>query len=360
MHDACMRQALRLAAQQTGATGSNPAVGCVIAKDGQVIATGVTAASGRPHAETQALALAGDAARGATLYVTLEPCCHHGGTPPCTDAIIAAGISHVVCALSDPDPRVNGNGIKRLREAGITVTENICRDEAAAQLEGFIRHRLEQRPFISMKLATTLDGFIANARGESQWITGESARRFGHLLRSRHDAILTGINTVLADDPLLSSRLAGHRSPLRIVCDAQLRLPLTSQLVKTARDIPLLVVTTGNDTQALEEAGAEILRHDPHDLPGLMRALAERGITRLLVEAGAQLSTSFLQSELVDELYWMQAPIWFGAEGKAALNALPAIAPSDLTRAKRLGTLHFADDICHHLRVTEAPCLPAS
>ncbi len=298
--DRYMRIALSLARRNLGQTWPNPAVGALLVKDGQIIAQGWTARGGRPHAETEALGDAGDLAKGATLYVTLEPCTHHGKTPPCTDAIIKAGIARCVIACRDPNPLVNGKGIEQLRNAGIEVIEDVCKNEAAAINCGFFFVIEKKRPYVALKLATSRDGKIAG--GEKRWITGEQARAYGHLLRSRHDAIATGIGTVLADDPLLTCRLPGleDRSPVRVVFDRQERLPRDSQLAKTADTIPVWVMA--------------------QPLPEALAALAQKGITRLLVEAGQKLSTAFLLNGLIDRIYWFRAPIEIGEGGLSATS----------------------------------------
>ncbi len=327
-----MRAALGLAARALGQVAPNPAVGCVIVRDGRVVGRGFTQPGGRPHAETEALARAGEAARGATAYVSLEPCSHHGKTPPCADALVAAGVSRVVVAATDPDPRVSGRGIARLREAGIEVTEKVCEPEARALNEGFFRRIVEGRPMLTLKLATSLDGMIATRSGDSRWITGEEARRFGHLLRARHDALLTGIGTVMADDPILNCRIEGleRTHPIRVVVDTSLRTPLDSQLVRTARDIPLWLVTSERAAEQhgerYREAGAEILpvpaAADGLDMDAVLRVLAGRGVTRVLTESGRALAGSLLRAGLVDRIAWFRAPAVIGADGVSALQSL--------------------------------------
>ncbi|MFQ3623345.1 MAG: bifunctional diaminohydroxyphosphoribosylaminopyrimidine deaminase/5-amino-6-(5-phosphoribosylamino)uracil reductase RibD, partial [Acetobacteraceae bacterium] len=231
-----MRAALALARRGLGSVAPNPAVGCILVREGRVVGRGWTQPGGRPHAETEALRRAGAEARGATAYVTLEPCCHWGRTPPCTDALIAAGIARAVVALRDPDPRVNGEGLDRLRAAGIAVTEGVLAAEAAELNAGFLSRIRAGRPLVTLKLATTLDGRIAAASGESRWITGAAARRLAHGLRARNDAVMVGSGTALSDDPALTVRVPGlvppgHPGPVRIVADGRLRLPLTSVLV---------------------------------------------------------------------------------------------------------------------------------
>ena len=266
-----MRSALALARRGLGNTWPNPSVGCVVVKDGRVVGRAVTAPGGRPHAEPAALDMAGAAARGATVYVTLEPCCHWGRTPPCTDALIDAGVARVVIATRDPDPRVDGAGIARLRAAGIAVDEGVLQAEADEVAAGFRARVRHGRPLVTLKLASTLDGRIATRSGESRWITGEAARRAAHALRGRHDAVMVGVGTVLADDPELTCRLPGYRpNPVvRVVADSHLRTPLTATLVATAATAPTwMLIRDGTDRERrhafadlgvtlIEVAGAE-------------------------------------------------------------------------------------------------------
>ena len=255
-----MRAALALARRGVGNTWPNPSVGCVIVKDGRVVGRAVTAPGGRPHAEPAALDRAGAQARGATAYVTLEPCCHWGRTPPCTDALIAAGIARVVIAARDPDPRVNSHGIAKLRDAGIVVEEGLLADEAREIVAGFHMRMKAGRPLVTLKLASTLDGRIATRAGESQWITGAPARRAAHALRGRHDAVLVGVGTVVADDPDLTCRLAGYRpTPLvRVVADSHLRTPLTRRLLATAKATPTWMLIREGTDPARRSAVAEM------------------------------------------------------------------------------------------------------
>ncbi|MDE3060099.1 MAG: bifunctional diaminohydroxyphosphoribosylaminopyrimidine deaminase/5-amino-6-(5-phosphoribosylamino)uracil reductase RibD [Pseudomonadota bacterium] len=296
-----MQTALRLARRNLGQTWPNPSVGAVVVKDDCIIGQGVTARGGRPHAETEALAQAAAQARGATLYVTLEPCAHQGKTSPCAEAIITAGIARCVVACRDPNPLVNGKGIAQLQQAGIEVIERVCEEEAKDINRGFFSVMERKRPYVALKIAASLDGRVASPKG--RWITSEPARGYGHLLRSRYDAIATGIGTVLADDPLLTCRLPGleERSPVRVIFDRRRRLPEDSQLMKTADKVPVWPMAEENIAAALA-------------------ALAAKGITRLLVEAGQKLSTAFLQSGLVDRVYWFRAPAVIGEEGLAAFS----------------------------------------
>jgi diaminohydroxyphosphoribosylaminopyrimidine deaminase/5-amino-6-(5-phosphoribosylamino)uracil reductase len=307
-HPHYMQHALALARRNLGQTWPNPSVGAVIVKDGNIIGEGATARGGRPHAETQAIAQAGTKAKGATLYVTFEPCAHRGQTPPCTRAIIEAGIGCAVIACRDPAGHVNGQGIAQLKAAGIEAIEGVCESEARELNRGFISVMERKRPFVALKIAASKDGKIAG--GKERWITGEAARAHGQLLRSRYDAILTGIGTVLADDPLLTVRIPGleDKSPVRVVLDRQNRLPAGSKIAATKDAVPTWVLST----PTLEET---------------LSVLAEKGITRLLVEAGKTLNTAFLQRGLVDRIYWFCAPAAIGEGGLCAIEGgLSALA----------------------------------
>ncbi|MFM7414863.1 MAG: bifunctional diaminohydroxyphosphoribosylaminopyrimidine deaminase/5-amino-6-(5-phosphoribosylamino)uracil reductase RibD [Alphaproteobacteria bacterium] len=351
-----MRAALALARRGLGNAWPNPAVGCVLVKDGRVIGRGWTQPGGRPHAETEALRRAGDAARGATAYVTLEPCSHHGRTPPCCEALAGAGIARVVMAMRDPDPRVNGRGLAMLRGAGIVVEEGLLEAEARALNAGFFRRIQAGMPVVTLKLASTLDGRIATATGESRWITGEAARREVHALRARHDAILVGSGTVLADDPDLTCRIPGmERVPmLRVVADARLRTPEASRLVQGAEVAPVLIITAPGHPPAAQApfmaAGADIVTVPAHaagglDLPSLLRALGRRGVTRVLAEGGAGLAAALLRQGLVDRLVWFHAPAVMGGDGHPALQGLRLAALSAMPRFRRTAQRALGDDM---------------
>ncbi len=343
-----MRHALRLAERAIGAVAPNPAVGCVIVSpDGCVVGRGWTQAGGRPHAETVALDQAGYKARGATAYVTLEPCSHHGKTPPCSDALVAAGIGRVIAAVEDPDPRVSGTGFRRLRGAGVAVEAGILNREAAEQNAGFFLRVKQHRPLVTLKIAQSLDGRTTTSSGESRWITGGEARRFGHLLRARHDAILVGIETALADDPALTCRVPGleTRTPVRVVLDTRLRLSESSRLAQTAHEIPTLVFTSATAQGPLAAAGVETVRvardaRGRPDIAAVLAELARRGITRLLVEGGARVHASFLDRGLADRLEIFVAPSVLGGAGHASVDALAVVtldeAPRFICAARRL------------------------
>lgn len=349
-----MLHALRLAQRSLGQTAPNPAVGCVlVTRDGRVVGRGRTAKGGRPHAERVALDEAGISARGATAYVTLEPCSHHGQTPPCAEALIAAGVAKVVVAVGDPDPRVNGRGLAMLREAGIEVVEGVCRAEAAELNAGFFLKVRQGRPLVTLKIAQSLDGRTATATGESQWITGEPARAYGHLLRATHDAILIGSGTALADDPMLTCRLPGleDRSPVRVVLDSRLKLNEWSKLAQSAQTIPTLVFTARPDGGgALATCGVEIVRvgRDALGRPRpdeVLAALAGRGITRVLVEGGASIHASFLVHDLADRLEVFSAPMVLGGSGRPAVDTLAALSLSEAPRFKMTGRRSLGADL---------------
>lgn len=351
-----MGAALSLAARNLGDTWPNPSVGCVLVRDGHIVGRGWTQAGGRPHAEVEALARAGDAAKGATAYVSLEPCSHHGKTPPCADALAAAKISRAVIAALDPDARVNGRGVNRLREAGIPVTEGVCKAAADRLNAGFFMKVTQGRPLFALKTATSFDGRIALASGESRWITGETARRAVHALRARFDALLVGSETALADDPLLTCRMDGYvgRPKVRIVLDRRLRLSPTSELVKTARAIPTWVMTSdqakGSPRAAeLESSGVDIVAlKDSSDHAGFAfavgKALAERGLTRVLIEGGGQVSAAFLRANLIDEIAWFRGPRVIGGDGRASIYPMGLMSLADMPRFRPRESLKFGDD----------------
>ena len=357
-----MRHALALAARGLGQVAPNPAVGCVIVapENGRILGRGWTRPSGRPHAETVALAEAGEAARGATAYVTLEPCAHHGATPPCAEALIQAGVARVVAAVEDPDPRVRGQGFAMLRAAGMSLTTNVLAKEAEALNEGFFKKVTASRPLVTLKIAQSLDGRTASASGESQWITGEAARAYGHLLRARHDAILIGIETALKDDPALTCRLPGleNRSPIRVVLDSRLRLSERSKLAQTAREVPTLIFTTSaSEGAALKACGVEVIQvaADPRgqpDLGAVLRALAGRGITRLLVEGGAIVHAGFLNHGLADRLEVFTAPKVLGSAGLGSVGGLAALALGEAPGFKRVGSRELGPDVLESYAAT--------
>jgi len=336
-----MAAAIRLSQKHAGLTSTNPSVGTLIVRDDgdgpTIVGRGVTAIGGRPHAEAEALAEAGELARGATAYVTLEPCAHHGRTPPCANALVNAGVSRVVGATSDPDDRVSGKGYAILRDAGIDVAEGVLADEAADAMAGYLIRSLRKRPEVILKLALSVDGMIGKP-GEGQVaITGEIARRQVHLMRAGVDAVIIGIRTALEDDPELTVRLPGlsDRSAARIVLDREARLPTDSKLVRSARTVPLMVAACPEaDTArkvALERAGARMLATETFDgrvaLPELLEDLAAQGMSRVLVEGGAATARYFLDEGLVDRIALFSGAVVIGAGGLAApidRNHMPA------------------------------------
>jgi diaminohydroxyphosphoribosylaminopyrimidine deaminase / 5-amino-6-(5-phosphoribosylamino)uracil reductase len=316
-----MDYALRLGRRALGTTAENPPVGCVIVKAGRVAGVGCTAPGGRPHAETQALAMAGDDARGATAYVTLEPCAHHGRTPPCADALVAAGIARVITAIEDPDPRTSGNGHQILEAAGVSVVSGVLAGEARRDLAGFLTRITRKRPHVTLKLAVSADGMIAAGQGECTQITGPEAWARVHLWRSEADAILVGRGTAESDDPELTCRLPGleSRSPLRLVLSASGKIPAGAKLVKSAGEVPTCILAA---VDVPTPPGIELLlcRPSPEgvDVADALAKLAARGINRLFVEGGARVAQSFLAADLVDEMRILRGPDSLGAQGVRA------------------------------------------
>lgn len=356
-----MKAALALARRGLGSVWPNPAVGCVLVKDGRVVGRGWTQPGGRPHGETEALKQAGEGARGAIVYVSLEPCCHWGKTPPCTDALIAAGVGRVVVPLDDPDPRVSGQGIARLRDAGIEVVTGICAGEAAEINAGFFLRLREGRPLVTLKLATTLDGKLATHAGESQWITGPLARDRAHLLRATHDAVMVGSNTIVSDDPLLTCRLPGldGRSPVRIVVDGRLRVPLTARVVAEAARVPTWFVTLADGDAARREAflgcGVDLIEVAPSadntvDIAAALQELGRRGVTRILVEGGATLAAVLLRAGLVDRLAWFRAPKLIGGDGMPSVMPFGIDALAQAPRFERIAVEEVGEDVLETLR----------
>jgi diaminohydroxyphosphoribosylaminopyrimidine deaminase/5-amino-6-(5-phosphoribosylamino)uracil reductase len=341
-----MRAALLLAERGLGRVAPNPAVGCVITEaSGHVVGRGWTQPGGRPHAETEALRMAGEKARGGTAYVTLEPCSHHGKTPPCADALVEAGIKRCVVALKDPYAEVNGRGIQRLKDAGIDVEVGLLEQEAEETNLGFLTKVRLNRTMVTLKIASSLDGRIATRSGESKWITGELARAHGHRLRATHDAILVGSGTVLADDPDLTCRLPGleDRSPVRVILDGRLRTPLSSKLVKTASNVRTVLVAGRGRKEARQnykDAGVEVLavitdQHGHPHPPYVMAALAELGLTRVLIEGGAGVAAAYLQAGFVDRIHWFRAPGIIGGDGLASISEIGLDSPEHMNRFER-------------------------
>ena len=352
-----MAEAIRLSLTHLGLTSTNPSVGCLIVREGVVIGRGVTALGGRPHAEPQALADAGKAARGATAYVTLEPCSHYGKTPPCAEALIAYGVGRVVISVTDPDQRVSGRGITMLREAGIEVDTGVLEQEGRRSLAGYLMRQTRNRPYVTLKLAVSADGMIGRTGKGQVRITGDLARAQVQMLRAKSDAILVGIGTAIADDPELTCRLPGleDRSPLRIVIDEDLQLPLGSKLVKTARQYPVIAVAghqspfdDNTDSAfigrraALDAAGVEVLQSNSGEPGELLEALGTRGISSLLVEGGAKTARRFLDADLVDRILLFQGPADIGEGGIESPVVKSNIPPSFM----HIGESQFGDDRC--------------
>ncbi|MGH7949789.1 MAG: bifunctional diaminohydroxyphosphoribosylaminopyrimidine deaminase/5-amino-6-(5-phosphoribosylamino)uracil reductase RibD [Candidatus Binataceae bacterium] len=339
-----MAEALALAAKMLGLTSPNPTVGCVIVRNGRIVGRGATARGGRPHAETRALAAAGSRTRGATAYVTLEPCAHYGATPPCADALVRARVTRVVVGCLDPYPPVRGRGIAILRRAHIAVTTGVLASECRRLNEAFITRQTRRRPFVILKLATSLDGRIAAASGDSRWISSDDSRRLVHRWRRECDAVLVGAGTVIADDPRLTCRSPGGRDPVRIVVDARLRVPPDARIFRQRSRAPTILVTVPSRLAAArrryQRPRVEIIAA-PADREGialdaLMRDLARRGISRLLIEGGARVASSALRARIVDRVALFVAPLIIGSglpavDGLAFRRVRDAISLSDMT-----------------------------
>lgn len=358
-----MQLALRLAGRGLGRVSPNPMVGAVLVKDERIIGQGWHEVYGGLHAERNALASCGEDPAGATMYVTLEPCCHQGKQPPCTDAILKAGIRRVVTGSADPNPLVSGKGIRILRERGVEVTEHVLEEECLRLNEVFFHYIQKKRPFVVLKYAMTLDGKIAAFTGESKWITGEAAREHVHRQRHRYTAIMVGIGTLLADDPLLTCRMPGGKNPVRIICDTQLRTPLASQVVSTAGQVPTILATCYTDKErwsAYEEAGCRILpvgKKDGHvDLEALMEALGREQIDSILLEGGAALNWSALESGIVRKVQAYLAPKLFGGRDARTPVEGPGVpSPSDAFFLKNSTVIRLGEDflieseVCPHV-----------
>ena len=360
-----MRRALELARQAEGRTAPNPAVGAVIVRDNIIVGEGFHPAAGEPHAEIFALRQAGTAAQGATLYVTLEPCCHRGRTGPCATAVIAAGIFRVVAGCRDPNPQVAGGGFAQLQAAGIKVVSGILESECQRLIAPFAKHIRTGRPYVTLKAGMTIDGAVATARGESQWITGAESRAAVHHLRNTHDAIMVGIGTVLADNPRLTTRLAqgDGKYSLRIVVDSTLRTPSSAALLTQAGSTLILTSAAARDADAerLRSEQVEILRVAGHpgaiDLVDAMRQLGARGIQSILLEGGGRLHHGALHAGIVDRLCVFVAPLLLGGSG---LPVFCGPGVSNLKDAFRLRQLHverYGDDLLLHGEL-ESSCLP--
>ncbi len=351
-----MALALSLGRRGHGQTWPNPAVGCVIVKDRRIVGRGVTASGGRPHAEVNALAQAGAEAAGATAYVTLEPCAHHGETPPCAEALIAAKLACVVAPLADSDPRVSGKGFDMLRAAGVEVRTGLMAEEAARDHAGFFLKTEQGRPFVTLKLATSFDGRIATATGHSHWITGPEARRMVHGLRARHDAVMVGAGTARADDPSLTVRDMGSiRQPVRVVVSRRLDVPMMSVLARTAKDVPVWLCHGPDADRALKKAwdgiGAKLLGcglEGQHlDMRAVLHALADQGLTRVFCEGGGALAASLLKTGLVDELVGFTAGLGLGSDGIPSLAAMGLTRLDEVERFQLAETRAVGGDVMH-------------
>ncbi len=347
-----MRLALQLAQKGCGWVSPNPMVGCVIVKNGEIIGQGWHEKYGQPHAERNALSSCRESPEGAVMYVTLEPCCHYGKQPPCTEAILGSGIKKVFVGSSDPNPLVAGKGIQILREHGVEVTEHILKEECDRLNEVFFHYIRTRRPFVVMKYAMTMDGKIAAYTGASKWITGEPARNHVHRQRHRYRAIMAGVGTILSDDPMLTCRIDNGRNPIRIVCDTNLRTPITAQVVRTAKQIPTIIAVCHADrdkTSAFEEAGCQIIHLGEEgghvDLRQLMEELGQREIDSVLLEGGGTLNWSALQSGIVQKVQAYLAPKLFGGQtAKTPVGGTGVPAPADAFSLKNSSVTRLGED----------------
>ena len=356
-----MQRAIELAKRGEGFVSPNPLVGAVIVKDGKIIGEGWHERCGELHAERNALKNCKEPTQGSTIYVTLEPCCHYGRTPPCTKAIIEAKISRVVIGSRDPNPLVSGKGAEILRKAGIEVIEDFMRDECDKLNPIFFRYITTKLPYVSLKYAMTADGKIATYSGKSKWITNEFSRNDVHRLRKKHRAIMVGIGTVLADNPMLNCRIENGRNPIRIVCDSKLRIPLDCNICKTANEISTLVVSAIEDSEKqaeLEKMGVKTLilpdKNGKVDLKKLMQYLGEKSIDSVLIEGGGTLAYSALQSKIVNHIYSYIAPKIFGGENaKTPVESVGVEAPDDCFKLKRTNVRELGSDILIEYDVLE-------
>lgn len=349
-----MRRALQLASRGVGRTSPNPAVGAVVVRDGVEVGWGYHRAAGQPHAEAEALARAGQQARGATLYVNLEPCDHHGRTPPCTEAVLAAGVQRVVVAMEDPDPQVRGRGLRRLQDAGVQVVVGVLEEEARRLNAPYIKHRTTGLPWVTCKWAVSLDGRIATRTGNSRWISGPQARAFAHRLRDGHDAVLVGCGTALRDDPALTCRIAGGRDPLRVVVDGELHLGPEARMLREGTSSVVVATTPAADparADRLRRAGAEVWVCEPAggrvSLRDVLRRLADRGVLSVLVEGGSMVHASLLEEGLVDRVVAFVAPVVVG--GAQAPGAVSGRGVAELAQALRLEDVsvhRLGPDVC--------------
>jgi diaminohydroxyphosphoribosylaminopyrimidine deaminase/5-amino-6-(5-phosphoribosylamino)uracil reductase len=360
-----MRRAVVLARRGLGRTGPNPAVGCVIVRDGAIVGEGWHRKAGTPHAEVHALAEAGSLARGADVYVSLEPCSHFGKTPPCADALIEAGVGRVFAGMVDPNPRVSGMGLERLRGAGIAAVAGILEAECRTVNEPFIKHVTTGLPFVMLKSALTMDGKCATAAGDARWITNERSRRHVHRLRSRMDAIMVGVGTVIADDPELTCRIPGGRDPSRVVVDSMLRMPASARLLNLESKAKTLVATISSDRgriAAVREKGAEVLlcreREGRVDLQDMMARLGRMNIQSVLLEGGSTLAGEALRLGLIDKAVLFFAPKLVGGEGPGLFAGMGIERMEDAFRLKDVSFRRFDGDFMIQ-GYPERPCSPA-
>ncbi len=356
-----MRGALSLARRGLGNVAPNPAVGCLIVKDGVIWGRGWTQPGGRPHAETVALNQAGSSARGATVYVSLEPCAHHGVTPPCAEALIEAGVARVVIAVGDSDSRVSGRGVQLLIDAGIEVRDGICSGEASYLNLGFFLSVTTGRPLYSLKVASTIDGKIATKEGESKWITGPVSRRFGHMLRAQHDAILVGVNTILEDDPDLRCRIDGLEmvSPIRVILDSKLQTDVQARVFEKIKQAPVWVVASENmrettRAKVLAAAGAKLFFvNDLYNQTSLDQLFVTNGVTRVLVEGGAKVHASFIKENRCDVLYHFVAGKLIGNEGVSGIGNIGLAQLGDAPHLNLISHQRIGEDLLATYRNAE-------
>lgn len=349
----CMRLALRQARKAAGRTSPNPMVGAVLTRDRRIIAKGYHKFPGGAHGEIDALKKAGAQARGATLYLNLEPCSHYGRTPPCADALIRAGIAEVVAGMKDPNPLVAGRGFSRLRRSGIRVRVGLLEDECQALNEGWIKYIRRGMPFVTLKLAATLDGKIASRTGDAHWISGDVSRRYVHQLRNQLDAVVVGAGTAIADDPQLTCRIAGGRNPLRVVLDSRLRIPLTAQLLRQPDPAKTIIVTGANlsssKAKVIQGLGAQLwklpLRSGKIPWAHLLRRLARSGVVNILIEGGAGVAASALKGKIVDKVLFFYAPKILGGDGKAMVDGLNIRRVTQSIAIKRLAVKKSGEDL---------------
>jgi diaminohydroxyphosphoribosylaminopyrimidine deaminase / 5-amino-6-(5-phosphoribosylamino)uracil reductase len=352
-HDEMMGRALRLARRGVGRTSPNPAVGCVVVKSREVVGEGWHRKAGTPHAEIHALRSAGEDARGADVYVTLEPCSHFGKTPPCTEALIRAGVARVFIGMVDPNPLVSGRGIEELKIAGIDIVAGIREEECRRVNEPFVKHITTRLPFVVCKAALTLDGWTATTSGDSRWITGDRSRGYVHLLRSRSDAVMVGVETVLADDPQLTARLGRKvKDPLRVIVDSRLRTPVNAAIFRLKSAARTLIATVSNDAgkiRAYHDLGAEVMvcaeRDGRVDLPDLMKRLGKWGVQSILLEGGGVLAGEMLRLSLVDKFVLFYAPKILGGAGRPAFAGVGAGRIGDALALTGVEVRRFGGDL---------------